>query len=122
MYKIKTENVYEDFNKDICYLTSVIIQDSKYYNNTNDLFVGKMKNETWGVPIKGFVGLKSKIYAFITEENYESKKAKSINKNAVDDELKYKEYKIPFFNRPHISHEMNRIQSKDHNTGLFKLN
>ena len=50
-------------------MTSVIIQDSKYYNNTNDLFVGKMKNETWGVPINGFVGLKSKIYAFITEEN-----------------------------------------------------
>ena len=38
--------------------------------------------------IKGFVGLKSKMYTFITENNHESTKVKGINKNAVDDELK----------------------------------
>ena len=50
------------------YLTSVIIpQDSKYYNNTTNLVVGKMKDGTWGVPIKGFIGLKYKTYTFITK-------------------------------------------------------
>ena len=33
--------------------------------------------------------LKSKMYIFTTENNRESKKAKHINKNVVDDELKY---------------------------------
>ena len=33
-----------------------------------------MKDETCSVSIKGFIGLKSKIYTLITEENYESKK------------------------------------------------
>ena len=35
-----------------------------------------MKDETSGVSKKGFVGLKSKMYTFIREDNDESKKAK----------------------------------------------
>ena len=40
------------------------------------------------MPIKDFLGLESKMYTFITEENHESQKAKDINKNLVDNELK----------------------------------
>ena len=36
-----------------------------------------MKDETSGVSIKSFVGLKSKMNTFITENNHESKKRKS---------------------------------------------
>ena len=36
------------------------------------------------MPIKVFVGLKAKMYAFITEDNQESKKAKSINKTDIN--------------------------------------
>ena len=35
-----------------------------------------MKDETFGVPIKGFVGLKPKMFSLITEDNHESKKNK----------------------------------------------
>ena len=48
-----------------------------------------MKDDTSGVSIKGFLGLESKIYTFITEFIHEFKKAKDINKNFVDDKLKY---------------------------------
>ena len=37
------------------------------------------------VPIKGFVGLKSKMYTFTVEDNNEPKKAKDINKNVAND-------------------------------------
>ena len=89
VHKIEVENVYEDFykNKEL-FDFSNNPKDSKYYNNENDLVVGKMKDEKCGVPIKGFVGLESKMYTFITEENHESQKAKDINKNLVDNELK----------------------------------
>ena len=33
-----------------------------------------MKDEPYGVPIKGFGGLKYKMYTFTTQENHESKK------------------------------------------------
>ena len=38
-----------------------------------------------GVPWKYFVGLKAKIYTFLTEDNYESEKSKNISKNVLDD-------------------------------------
>ena len=63
-------------------MTSVIIQkSSKYYNNINNLVIGKMKNETFRMPIKTFARLKSKMYTFMTAENHESVK---VNENAVD--------------------------------------
>ena len=37
------------------------------------------------------------MHTFITEDNHESKKAIGINKNVVDDELKYKDYKTTCF-------------------------
>ena len=42
----------------------MIIQDilSKYYDNSNKLVAGKMKEETAGIAIEEFFGSKSKIY------------------------------------------------------------
>ena len=61
-----------------------------------------MKDETFGVPRKGFVWLKSKMYISITEANHNSKKQKVIYKNAVDDERKYEDYKKVLFNRSYM--------------------
>ena len=72
--------------------------------------------------IKDFVGLKSKMYTFITEYNHEFKKAKGINEDVVVDELNYEDYKNILFNKSYTRHEMNRIQSKDHNVGLYRVN
>ena len=45
--------------------------------------MGKMKEEICGVPIEGFVGLKSRMYTFITENNHESKNVNGINKTSL---------------------------------------
>ena len=55
----------------------------KYYDNSNKLVVGKMKDETTGVAIGEFVGLKSKIYSYLVHDNSEHKKGKDINSNIV---------------------------------------
>ena len=116
VYKIGAENVYEDFYKDKeLFDFSNYQKDSKYCSNANKLVLDKMKDETFGIPITGFVGLKSNVYTFVTKCNHESKKAKGINRNVVDDELKYEDYKIVLFNRLYMRHKMNRIRSKDHN-------
>ena len=41
---------------------------SKYYDNSNKLVVGKMKNETAGVVIEEFVELKLKMYSYLVDE------------------------------------------------------
>ena len=55
----------------------------KYYDNSKKLFVGKMEDETAGVAIEEFIGLKSKMYSYLVDENSVHKKAKSVNKNVV---------------------------------------
>ena len=116
IYKIGTENVQEDVYKDKeLFDFSNHVKGSKYCNNSNNLVAGQMKDDTSGVSIKGFLGLESKMYTFITEFIHEFKKAKDINKNFVDDQLKYKDYKNLLFKKQkniNIRHKMIRIQSK----------
>ena len=74
---------------------------SKYYDNLNKLIIGKMEDQTEGVEIEEFVGLRPKIYSFLVD-NSEHKKAKGVNKNVVVT-ISHNEYKYPQW-----------IQSKDH--------
>ena len=54
---------------------------SKYYNK---LVVGQMKDETSGVMMEEFAGLKPKMYMYLVDDNSEHKKAKGIkDKNVV---------------------------------------
>ena len=63
MYEIKTEDVYKDFKNDKeMYDFSNYSNNSKYCYNSNKLMVGKIKDETAGVAIEEFVGLKPKVY------------------------------------------------------------
>ena len=81
MNEIKIEDVYEDFRKDKeMFDLSNYSAQSKYYNDSNKLVVGKMKDEAGGVAIKEFVGLKPKMYSFSVDDSSEHKKAKGVNK------------------------------------------
>ena len=62
MYEVKTEDVYKDFssNKGIFDFINDS-NNSKYYDNSNKLLIGKMKNETGGFAFEEFVGLKPKM-------------------------------------------------------------
>ena len=66
---------------------------SKYYDNLNKLIIGKMEDQTEGVEIEEFVGLRPKIYSFLVD-NSEHKKAKGLNKNVVVTKS-HNEYKYP---------------------------
>ena len=53
LYEIKTEDVYENFNNDKkLFDFSNYLTKWKYYYNSNELLIGKMKDETAGVTSK----------------------------------------------------------------------
>ena len=56
MHKIGAENVYEDFyqDEDLFHYNN-LPKDSEYYDHENNIAVGKMKDETTGVPMEIFV-------------------------------------------------------------------
>ena len=77
MCEIKTEDVYEDFSKDIeMFDFSNYSTKSKYYYNFSELAVGEIKDETTGVAIEEFVGLKPKMYLYLMTDNRQHQKQK----------------------------------------------
>ena len=55
VYEIKTEDVYEDFSSDKeIFDFSNYSTKPKYYDDSNKLVIGKMKNQTRGVAIEEF--------------------------------------------------------------------
>ena len=63
----------------------------QFYDPMDKQVIDKMKNEIKGTLIDEIVGLKSKIYSLIAENNKEIKKAVCVNKKVVSS-MRYKEY------------------------------
>ena len=122
MHEIKTEDVYEDFcNDKEMFDISNYLAKSKYYNNSNKLVIGKMKDETAGAAIEEFVGLKPKMYSYLVDNNSGHKKEKGVNRNVVAT-ITHNQYKDVLLNKKCLRHSMNRIQSKDHKIGTYEIN
>ena len=68
-----------------------------------------MKDETSGVVIEEFVGLKLKMYLFLVDNSSEHKNARSVKKFVVI--INHNEYKDVLLNIC-LRHLMSRIQSK----------
>ena len=45
--------------------------------------IGKFKDEAAGMPIKEFIGLRSKMYSYVKENNKNEKTAKGIRKYVI---------------------------------------
>lgn len=49
-------------------------KNSKFFDQINKLVTGKIKDEAKGFPVVEFVGLKSKMYSYIEEDDTRYKK------------------------------------------------
>ena len=93
---------------------------SKYYDDSNKLVVGKMKDETAGVAIVEFVVLNPKMYSFLVSDSSEHKKAKGVNKTFVA-AISHNEYRDVLLYKKCLRHSINRIQGKDHTIGTYEI-
>ena len=121
IYEIKTDDVYEDFYKDKSLFDfRGYPKDSRFYNLVNKKVVCKMKDEVRGKIIGEVFGLKSKLYALVTVDDGEIKKAKGVNKNVVDS-VRHKECGDVLLNKGLMGNNMKRIQSKLHRIGTYNV-
>ena len=82
VYKIKTEDFYKDMKQNMpLFDTSEYPKNHPCYSNENEAKLGLFKDETAGTPIREFIGLRSKMYSVLLDDNNESQKAKGIKKS-----------------------------------------
>ncbi|KAK3722284.1 hypothetical protein QZH41_016392 [Actinostola sp. cb2023] len=96
-YDVKTDDLYRDFHQDLDYFdTSEYPTDHFLYCARNKKVLGKMKDETHGIPIQEFIGLRPKMYSILFTENnkqVEKKTAKGISKNVTKQMIRHQDYK-----------------------------
>ena len=109
-YEIKSEDVHEEFFKHKhLFDFSNYPEHSKFFDETNEKVIEKMKNKSEGKIIGDFVGLKSRMYFTLSDDGKESHTAKGVNIAT-----EFNEFRDTLFNKKIIRHIMKRIQSKKH--------
>ncbi len=148
-YSIQTKDVYLDMLEDQhLFDTSDYPKTHPLYSLANRKVLGKMKDETKGNPIREFVGLKSKMYSMIHDEDekkegdsneddgpeedgepqqkkkktVETKRAKGIKKSVVKNNTRHEHYKQCLFNKTTHMSTMTQIRSYGHELYNIQLN
>ena len=122
-YEIEAEDVYADFwkHKDM-FDNSDYPSNHQFFDATNKKVIGKFKDEAAGVPITEFVGLRSKMYSYIKDNNNGGKTAKGIKKNVIKNDIQHSDYKDVLFNEKQLFHQMKTIRSNNHQLGSYTIN
>jgi hypothetical protein len=93
-YHIKTEDMYKDMKEDndLFDMSGYDMDGYRSCDNTNKKVIGKFKDETDGVPIIEFCGLRSKMYSIKLENDEEKKTGKGIKKSALKKKVNHENY------------------------------
>ena len=122
-YEIEADDVYQDFSNDkIKFDSSDYPESSPYFDKSNKKVIGKFKDEAAGVPICEFVGLRSKMYSYMKDDQKGGKTAKGIKKNVIKKNITHENYKNVLFNNEQMHHTMKTIRSNNHQLGSYELN
>jgi hypothetical protein len=125
-YHIKTDDVYKDMKDDIELFDQSDYNKDGYRckDNRNKKVIGKFKDETEGIPIKEFVGLRSKMYSILLDGGAEKKRGKGIKKSALKRDVTHANYKDCLFGSVEQQRQLvtfNNLRSVDHNIGLYRM-
>ena len=122
-YEIETDDVYRDFwNDKDRFDNSEYPESSPYFDKTNKKVIGKFKDEACSIPITEFIGLRSKMYSYIKDNNKGGKTAKGIKKNIINNNIKHTDYKNVLLENRQIQHTMKTIRSSKHQLGSYEIN
>ena len=91
------------------------------YDETNKKVIGKFKNESPNKQIIKFVGLRSKMYSYLTDNNTNVKKCKGIKKCVVD-EMNHEDYNRCLKEKEIIRKSQKIFKSKLHKVYTVEVN
>ena len=115
-YQIFCEDLYEEIKKDMpqYFDTSDYPKDHKCYSDLNKKKLGFFKDETCGVPIAEFVGLRSKMYSILLADGSSKNTAKGVQQHFSKTNLKHELYKKCLDEQVQTQAQYNSIRSFKH--------
>ena len=125
-YNVNTHDMYKDMDDD------KNLFDRSGYNGeglrscdkTNAKVIGKFKDETDGVPIVEFCGLRSKMYSILLENEKEKKTGKGIKKSALKKHVNHDDYRRCLLGTNDTDQRQlvsfNNLRAINHNIGLYR--
>ena len=120
-YLIQTEDVYRDMKQhEELYDTSNYPKEHFLFSNANKKVIGKFKDETGGLPITEWVGLRAKMYSILTEDGKEKKTGKGIKKSVLKKEIRHQDFKDCLFQQREYQHSMMNFRSECHQVYTIK--
>ena len=84
--------------------------------------IGKFKDEVSGIPINEFIGLRSKMYSYLKDNDECDKTAKGIKKNVIKKDIKHENSKDVLLKINKYYHKMKTIRSQRHQLGSYEKN
>ena len=126
LYEIQTEDFYKDISEDVKdrFDTSDCPENhpSGIPTGINKKVLGMMKDETAGKIIKEFVGLRAKLYSFITEDGKENKRCKGVKKQVVESSITHEDYKTCLRTGKEQLRKQNILRSYEHEVYTEEVN
>ncbi|XP_065186147.1 uncharacterized protein LOC135816971 [Sycon ciliatum] len=113
---IQTDDLYTDMSNNItAYDTSNYSPSHHLYSTVNKKVVGKFKDELGGKPIKEFIGLRSKMYAYRCEDNDDNgKRAKGVQRSVLKNTITVDDYRTCLVEESQLKRTMNVLRSRRH--------
>ena len=115
IYGIETEDLYGDFAKEMDRFDfSDYPVDHPMYSEANKKVLGKMKDETSGIPIMQFAGTRSKSYSLLLKNLVGVKRNKGVGKNTLRKAITHQDYVKTLEEGLTMRHVMRNIQRDGH--------
>jgi len=120
-YNVRKQDIFEIIkeNKDLFDLSNYP-KEHELYDKTNNKALGKFKNESPS-QIKEFIGLRAKLYTFISEDDKPHNKCKGVKK-CVSKKILMNDYRNTLYSRESMSVKQNGIRSYGHQVFTERIN
>ena len=121
-YEIEAEDVYKDFGTTKTCSTIATIRRAHHIIAMPIKNHWKIQGRNCGIPITEFIGLKSKMYSYVKDNEKGGRTAKGIKKNVIKNNIKHEDYKNALINNEQMHHKMKTIRSQRHQLGSYEIN
>ena len=121
-YEITTPDIYKDMqaDKDL-FDTSDYPKDHPLYSPVNSKVIGKMKDECNGKPPLEFVGLRSKMYSLLLQDDNHKCTVKGVQRAFLKKRVTHQDYLDCLQQQTRTQASFHNIVSKNHNVTTAKI-